>query len=67
MEFEKNETLEKSGKIVGFLFSYFLFTTIIFFIFRITEKLPKDWSYFHIVSVTLIIASIGFIIKKLLK
>lgn len=66
MIFEQNKSIEKMGEKIGYLFSYILFTTIVFFIFSFLNKLPSNWSFFHITGVTLLIAIIGIIIKRVL-
>lgn len=67
MIFERNKSIEKFGEKIGFIFSYFLFTTILFFILTLLTKIPESWSYFHIMAITFLIALLGIIIKKLLK
>lgn len=66
MIFEQNKSIENTGEKIGYLFSYILFTTIVFFIFSFLNKLPSNWSFFHITGVTLLIAIIGIIIKRVL-
>ncbi len=67
MLFEQNKSLQKFGEKIGFIFSYFLFTTILFFILLLLNKIPESWSYFHIMAITFLIALIGIIFKRLLK
>jgi len=67
MIFEENKNIEKVGEVVGYIFSYFLFTTVLFFILVITKKIPESWSYFHVMIITVSIAIIGVIIKRLLR
>jgi len=57
----------KVGKIVGYLFSYFLFATVLYFILKYTDKLPNNWSYINIVLLTLGIVFIGLILGKILR
>jgi len=38
MKFEQSQLIEKWGKKVGYLFSYFLFTTLLYFILRFLGK-----------------------------
>ena len=66
MQFEQNKSIEKLGVKVGFLFSYFLFTTILFGIFTLLNKL-NGMTYLHIMGITLLIIFIGAIIKRFLK
>ena len=67
MNFEDDRSLEKLGEKIGYIFSYFMFTTILFFILEFLNKLPIDWSYFHMMGITFSIALTGTILKRLLK
>ncbi len=67
MIFEENKNIEKIGMVLGYIFSYFLFTTILFFILVLLRKIPETWSYFHVMAITILIAFIGVIIKRLLR
>ena len=67
MQFKQNNALERFGEISGYLFSYFLFTTALFFIFHIMNKLPNNNSYLYMMALTFIIVISGLIIKRVLK
>ena len=67
MIFEKNNSAENAGEFLGFVFSYFAFTTMLFFVLRFSGKLPKGWTYLCIMAVTLLIIGSGLLIKRLLK
>jgi len=67
MLFEQNNNIEKFGKKIGYIFAYFLFTTILFFILRLLNKIPDSWSYYSIMVITLVIALLGVVIKRFLK
>ena len=67
MDFEENKSVAKFGEIIGFLFSYLLFTTILFFALRFTEKIPKWWSVLQIIPITFAIALLGLLLKRLLR
>lgn len=67
MTFEQNKSIKKLGEILGYIFSYFLFTTILFFILVLLKKIPETWNYFHVMGITILIVLIGAIIKRLLK
>lgn len=67
MEFEHSKMPEKCGEVVGFVFGYFMFTTVLFFILMLTKKLPLTWEYYHVMAITLCIFTIGKLIKRLLK
>lgn len=67
MVFEQNRLIKNVGEKVGYIAAYFLFTTILFFILRLLNKIPNSWSYFHIMGITFLIAVIGIIGNRLLK
>lgn len=69
MDFEnkKQKKTEKIGEIAGFVIMYFIFTTILYFLLYLIHKLPADWTYFHVIIITLFIVLVGALIKKLLK
>ena len=67
MIFEQNKSIEKFGQRTGYIFSYFLFTTILFFILTLLNQVPDSWSYFHVMGITILIVVIGFAIKRFLK
>lgn len=63
----KSGSIKKSGEVFGFLAGYFLFTTVLYFLFLFLNKIPDKCSYFDIISLTIFITLMGLIIKKLLK
>lgn len=67
MAFEQEKSLEVVGEKIGFLGGYFLFTTVLFYIFSLTNKLPDTWSYRHIMLITIGIVLLGIIIKRALR
>jgi len=67
MIFEQNRSIERLGERLGYLFSYFLFTTILFFILVLLKKIPESWSYLYVMGITILIVLTGIVIKRLLK
>ncbi len=67
MIFEQSKSTEKFGEKIGYVFSYFLFTTVLFFILILLNKIPNSWSYFHIMMITFLIALLGVVIKRFLE
>jgi len=65
MIFEEDKKVEKIGSILGYIFSYFLFTTILYLILLSL----KSWnvSYISVIVITIVITLIGIVIKNLLK
>ena len=67
MFFNKNERIIEIGENLGYLFGYFLFTTLLFLILNLLDKMPYNWSYFHIMRITIFIVLISFLNKWILK
>ena len=67
MIFEQDKSLEKLGEKLGYVFGYFLFTTVLFFILLLLKKIPETWSYFHVMGITILIIFAGTVLKRLLK
>ncbi len=67
MLFEQNNSIERFGEKIGYIFAYFLFTTILFFILRLLNKIPDSWPYFYIIIITFLIALLGIVIKRFLE
>lgn len=63
----KDILIENLGKGLGYLLAYLLFTTILFFVFTSTNKIPDSWSYVNILGITFLIALFGYVIKWFLK
>ncbi len=67
MIFEENKTVEKVGEKLGYMFSYLIFTTILFFILALLNKIPESWSYIHIIIIAMLFVLVSMIIKRFLK
>jgi len=67
MIFEENKTIENLGGKLGYIFSYFLFTTILFFILGVMKKIPESWSYIHVMGIVILIVLVSATIKRFLK
>ena len=65
MIFEQTKIYENFGYKLGYIFSYFLFTTVLYFILILVRK--TQLSYPYVMGIALLIALIGTAIKKLLK
>lgn len=66
MNFEQDKSIEKMGRVLGYIFAYFLFTIILFSMLSFLNKIPDSWSHLHIMIITLIITFIALIIKRFL-
>ncbi|MEM3127232.1 MAG: hypothetical protein QW331_04170 [Candidatus Woesearchaeota archaeon] len=65
MNFEKKASFaEAFGEKLGYVFSYFLFTTILFFILSWLNKLPESLTYYHIMAIIAIISGIGVLLER---
>lgn len=67
VQFDKKNNFELWGKRTGYIFSYFLFTTVLYTVLYFTGKLPAFWTYFHILAITAGIVLIGSILQRMLK
>lgn len=67
MIFEENKAVEIFGERIGFIVGYFLFTTVLFYVLTLSNRLPESWSYGNIMLVSIVVCGIGFTIKRLLK
>jgi hypothetical protein len=67
MIFNKCERLEPLGKQLGLLFSYLLFTTILYFVLSLTGKLPLSWGYLHVMGISIFIVALGMLIRRFLE
>lgn len=65
---EKSEKTKKFGQCVGYVFSYFLFTIILYFILCFLGKISCGFNGFITVGlITLGISIVGIFVKELLK
>lgn len=55
------------GRRAGFLFAYFLFTTMLFLIMTVLGKMPAFWSYFHVMGVTFLVTLAGVVAVRFLR
>ncbi len=64
---QQNNHIENLGEKAGYIFGYFLLTTVLFLMLYLTRKLPKTWPYFNVMILTLTITLVAFGIRRLLK
>ena len=67
MDFKKKNIYQKTGKILGYMVFYLIFTIILFFILKLTGKFPENWRYIHLIPLTLFIFLLGQFIDLSLK
>lgn len=65
--FEQSRLFERTGRAIGYLFAYFMFTAILYLVLYAAKKLPHSWSCLHIAGITAIIAFAGAMMKRYLK
>ena len=59
MIIEQNKNLQVLGEKIGYILSYIIFTTLLFFILSWLNKLPIFWNYFHVMILTFLIVMSG--------
>jgi hypothetical protein len=67
MVLSDGEWLIKFAKGSGYIFSFIIFTIILFYIFKLTNKLPENWGYFYFFLIGMTITLVGKILKMTLK
>ena len=66
MNFIQDKGAERIGFILGYAASYILFTALLFFVLAFSNRLHA-WNYLNFMLVTVIIATSGLILKRLLR
>ncbi|MAG47622.1 hypothetical protein CL617_03375 [archaeon] len=64
MVFKQENRIQEFGENIGYLFSYFLFTTVLFFILSLTNR---GISYFYVMVIVLVITLFGVYLKRILR
>ncbi len=64
---EIKDNLKKAGKNLGFLTMFFVFTTVLYFVLKLTNRLPEDWNYLYVLLLTLAITLTGILTRLFLK
>lgn len=67
MIFEENKAFGYWGEKLGYLASYFIFTTALFFALLLLKKISGFSSYAYVMLTAALIAFMGFAAKRLLK
>ncbi len=63
LNFNKQNKKTNWAIIIGYIVMYLIFTTLLYFILRYFNKIPENWTYFHVMTVTLLIVLIGKLIR----
>ena len=67
MHFEESRAAETIGIGIGFIFSYALFTAILFFLLSLLHKLPGSWTFYHIAGMTVVFIAVCLGVERLIK
>ena len=67
MEFHKGMGSFRLGEKAGFVFSYILFTSVLYLILTLTGNISKDYAILKVISITFSAIILGFIVKRLLR
>lgn len=68
MDFEKKVLPQKKiGNVVGFILMFLVFSTILYYILKVTGKLPSTWNYFDVFLTAFAIVLIGKVLGGILK
>jgi len=68
MEFTKKDKCERWGKMVGVFLGFFIFTTALFLVLKIANKLPQNkYSYLIVMTIVFLIVLVGKLVDNLLK
>ena len=67
LNFEEKQETSKTGRFFGFFISYVVFTTILYLILNLLNKLPENIGYFHMYILTIYIILIGILTRKVIE
>lgn len=56
--------MEKIGEFFGFLAMFIIFSIMLFFILKVTHKIPESWTFIEFSMIPTIIISIGTGIRE---
>jgi len=63
----KEKSHDKTGEKVGYTFSFFIFSLMLFLFLSLFKKVPEAWSYAHIAGIALAITFVGFYTRRFLR
>jgi len=63
MDIEINETRINIWAYIGYILTFFIFTTALFFVLFFLKKLPESWNYLHVFLISIFIIMVGKTIK----
>jgi len=67
LDFHEKNLTKKIGFGTGFVFSFVLFSIVLYFILTLLGRLPVSWGYAHVFMISISIFCIGTFIKLLQK
>ena len=59
--------LTNLGENMGYVGSYFIFTTALYYVLSLLNRLPQNWNYFHVMGITFSVILLALIIKGVVK
>jgi len=66
--FLKNEERDyKIGLVLGFILTITVFAACFFVLLYMFGKLPANWTFFHILGILLLISTLGWWLRRMLK
>ena len=67
MNFNETNQFFKIGEKLGFVTSYFIFTTFIYLVISFLNKLPDSWGYINVATITLLVTLVNISINRFLE
>ena len=65
MQFDKQKF--KNIERAGYLITFIIFSAVLYFILSFFEKIPADWTYLHVLGLSIGIVLLSKCLKRLLK
>ncbi len=56
--------MKRVGKVLGFTFSLLLFSVILYNVLSFSGKIPDDWEFWNLLSLTALLATIAFFTER---
>ncbi len=67
MRFKTTNISRTIGEKTGYVTAYIIFSTILYFILKLFNKIPDDWNFVYILPFTYTVVLLGSITTLLLK
>jgi hypothetical protein len=63
----KENSIELFGEAVGYVLAYFTFTTALFLVLTLLDRIPPSWSYTHVMAAAFLLNVAGAVVGRLLR